>query len=285
MGKVVTVMNMKGGVGKTTVAMHLGGILGRYEIDRVQRKVLLIDYDPQFNLSQAFIPARKYFQLEKARKTIISVLLDSDADLDPYRLQIPDGESPPSVRELAYPLYKNGDSLLHIVPSTLNLMYLAMGYTEKQLEIFETRFVKFIRECRSIYDLVFIDCHPAGSIFTKTSLRNSDHVLIPVVPQRYSVRGIGLMLQFIDAKKIGSPGPTPHIIFNHVGRKGVPSEEAEIRSNPRFTGNCMTDTLKKYKAFSEPMDGKDFVWTSSKPWSSKAFWNVMQIAIEFVKRI
>jgi chromosome partitioning protein len=281
MGKVITVMNMKGGVGKTTVTMHLGGILGRYSINQLQRKVLLIDYDPQFNLSQAFIPPQKYFQLEKARKTIISVLLDSDADLNPYRIQTPDRESPPSVSELALPSSQN----LHIVPSTLDLMYLAMGYTEKQLEIFESRFAKFILECRTIYDLVFIDCHPAGSIFTKTSLRNSDHVLIPVVPQRYAVRGIGLMLQFIDAKKIGSPGPTPHIIFNQVGRTGISPEEAEIRSNPRFTQKCIADTLKKYKAFSEPMDGKHFVWTSRKPWSSIAFWNLYTIATEFVNRI
>ena len=75
MGTVVTVMNMKGGVGKTTVAMHLGGILGRYKFTAARtRKVLLIDYDPQFNLSQAFLPAKTYFDLESKRRTTISIL-------------------------------------------------------------------------------------------------------------------------------------------------------------------------------------------------------------------
>lgn len=55
MGTVVTIMNMKGGVGKTTVAMHLGGVISRYKFPDKRRKVLLVDYDPQFNLSQAFI--------------------------------------------------------------------------------------------------------------------------------------------------------------------------------------------------------------------------------------
>ncbi len=61
MTTVVTIMNMKGGVGKTTVTMHLGGIISLYKFGGKFRKVLLIDYDPQFNLSQAFIPAKTYF--------------------------------------------------------------------------------------------------------------------------------------------------------------------------------------------------------------------------------
>ncbi len=44
-------MNMKGGVGKTTVTMHLGGMIALYDIGDKQRNVLLIDYDPQFNLT------------------------------------------------------------------------------------------------------------------------------------------------------------------------------------------------------------------------------------------
>jgi len=57
-GIVITVMNMKGGVGKTTVSMHLAGVFARYMIGNKPRKILAIDYDPQFNLSQAFLPAK-----------------------------------------------------------------------------------------------------------------------------------------------------------------------------------------------------------------------------------
>ena len=49
MGVVITVMNMKGGVGKTTVAMHLAGAAARYVFNNKHRNVLAIDYDPQFN--------------------------------------------------------------------------------------------------------------------------------------------------------------------------------------------------------------------------------------------
>jgi chromosome partitioning protein len=80
MAIVVTVMNMKGGVGKTTVAMHIAGALARYRWpSKNPIRVLMIDYDPQFNLSQAFLPAKDYFALEKAKKTVLSVLQEDVA--------------------------------------------------------------------------------------------------------------------------------------------------------------------------------------------------------------
>ena len=286
MGTVVTVMNMKGGVGKTTVAMHLGGMISRYKFLDKRRKVLLVDYDPQFNLSQAFIPPIKYFSLEKKRKTTLSILQDDEADLDPYQIQLPGNEVPPKAADLIYQVYKFVDGTkLDIIPSTLDLMYIALGQSSQRTNPIERRFDKFMAECRKKYDLVVIDCHPAGSLFTKTSLRNSDHVIIPVVPQRYAVRGIGLMLKFIDSKWLGTNAPIPHILFNLTNRAAISKEEIAIRSNREFSKLCMMSTLKRFTAFSEPLDGKGFVWHSRKPWSTLAFLNLRDVAVEFINRI
>lgn len=289
-GKVVTVMNMKGGVGKTTVAMHVAGALGRYVWtgagETVGRKVLLIDYDPQFNLSQSYLPAKSYFSLENAKKTVLSVLQDDLSQLDPYKLQVPGSAQPPDVSSLVTPLwaFKNG-AKLDLVPSTLDLMYVALGRADGQVAVIEERFRKFIQAAREMYDLIFIDCHPAGSLMTKTALSNSDEVLIPVVPERYAVRGIGLMLDFINSKKQGATGPRPHVLFNRVPRVGHAAQEIEIRSNKKFADLCMSNTLKKYSAFSEPEEGKGFIWTSSKPYSTEAKRNVWAVAHEFAQRI
>ncbi len=286
MAVVATIMNMKGGVGKTTVAMHLGGMLAHYRYGRqARRKVLLIDYDPQFNLSQAFLPAKTYFKLEEERKTTIAILLDDDSNLDPYTLQVPGNHSPPNVFNVATRIlnFKDGGHL-DLIPSTLDLMYVALGQADAKTKPIEERFGKFIAECRAQYDVILIDCHPAGSLFTKTALRNSDHVVIPVVPQRYAVRGIGLMLQFIDAKTPGTPGPCPHILFNATARTGTSDTETEIRSNPRFATYCMVNTLKRYSAFSEPEAGSGFVWHSGKPYSTSAFQNLDSVTGEFVAR-
>jgi chromosome partitioning protein len=284
---VVTVMNMKGGVGKTTVAMHLAGVFCRYVLgSKKARRVLVIDYDPQFNLSQAFLPPKTYFALEKARKTTLAILLDDSTKLNPYQLQVPGNHSPPKVADVVTRVYAmtNG-GYLDLAPSTLDLMYVALGQSSAQLKPMEERFEKFMAECREKYDLVIIDCHPAGSIFTKTSLRNSDHVVIPVVPQRYAVRGIGLMMEFINEKNQGTKGPTPHILFNATARTGTSSEESAIRGNPAFASKCMLSTLHRFSAFSEPEGGTGFVWSSKKPYSKEARRNLLTVTQELQARI
>lgn len=140
----------------------------------------------------------------------------------------------------------------------------------------------FIDECKKLYDVTYIDCHPAGSLFTKTSLKNSDHVVIPVVPQRYAVRGIGLMMNFINSRKAGNGALTPHVLFNATSRVGASIQELEIRGNKDFAKHCMDSTLKKYKAFSEPEGGKGFTWTSTRAYSTEAMGNLITVAEELM---
>ena len=120
---------------------------------------------------------------------------------------MPRNNNPPDVATIVTHVYQStsrSNGSFDIIPSTLDLMYLALGQSDVKTKPIEERFEKFIEECRKIYDLILIDCHPAGSLFTKTSLRNSDDVLIPVVPESsYAIRGIGLMMNFIKAKKVG----------------------------------------------------------------------------------
>lgn len=284
---VVTVMNMKGGVGKTTACMHLASIAAAMEFTKGKsRRVLVIDYDPQFNLSQSLLPSKKYFELEREKKTILSVLLEDDVALDPYTIQVPGSSIPPSVDDIKASVlsYSHG-GILDIVPSTLNLMYVALGQAATSVKPLEDRFGKFINECRKKYDLILIDCHPAGSVFTKTSLRNSDHVLIPVAPQRYSVRGIGLMMEFIESKKQGGNGAVPHILFNLTPRVGVLKEEASIRANPKYSAYCMQSSLKKYSAFAELDEGNGYLWQNRKPYSSSAWANAYTVTSEFLTRL
>jgi len=283
MGKVLTIMNMKGGVGKTTVSIHLAGILCKSSL---AKRVLAIDYDPQFNLSQAFLPSREYFVLERARKTTLAILIDDDTRLDPYDIQVPWNHNPPKLADIVTRVYKSTKSGLDIIPSTLDMMYLALGQSEVKTKPMEERFAKFIDECRPLYDLILIDCHPAGSLFTKTSLRNSDDVLIPVVPDSpYAVRGVGLMMNFTNAKKAGSKSPKPHVLLNMTPRHGIAPNESRIRSSPEVSGVCMNSSLKWYKAFSEPQEGKGFVWDSGKPYSGQAYVNLLTVAREVVSRV
>lgn len=281
MAYVVTVMNMKGGVGKTTVAMHLAGVIALRRVRSEYHRVLVIDYDPQFNLSQSYLKAEKYLELEKAGKTCLSILNDDDSAINPWHLNVPGSDEPPSVTDLATKVYPR----LDLVPSTLDLMYLALGQTEKRTTLYEERFRKFITECRDQYDLILIDCHPAGSILTKTSLSNSDHVLIPVAPQRYALRGVALMLNFIRATKSTTGGPTAHILFNMTTSDGPSPEETVIRGTPRFTGKCLARTLRTSKHFEKPYGGEGFAWHSGLAWSKSAVTAVWHVAEELYTRM
>lgn len=287
MAAVVTVMNMKGGVGKTTVAAHLGGMLATYEYGGRRRSVLLVDYDPQFNLSQAWLPTRIYLDLEKKRRTMLAVLVDDPAGLNPYQLQVPDSAVPPRLADLEYVLYLPTAvrGKLAIVPSTLDLMFVALAEPDKKTKVIEDRFTKFIKAARDAYDVVIIDCHPAGSLFTKTALQNSDHVLIPVVPEKYSLRGVGLMMRFIEEKKSSAATPTPHILFNRVPRAGLSTEERSIRADPDYTAKCLAETLRLFKVFSDPEEGVGFAWRSGKPHSTRAWKNLYAVVREIVSRL
>ncbi len=287
MGKVVTVMNMKGGVGKTTVSMHLAAASAQWAFEeKAPRKVLVIDYDPQFNLSQSLLSPKTYYALEGKGQTILSVLIEDEDNLDPYHLQVPGNQNPPSVADIATRVHTaSKNRYLDLVPSTLDLMYVALGQADGSMKPLEERFSKFLEECKKSYDLVIIDCHPAGSLFTKTSLRNSDYVVIPVMPQKYAVRGIGLMMTFIEAKKQGAKGPEPIILFNCVPRIGVAKEEASIRADAKYGPLCMVNSLKKYSAFSEPEHGSGFAWQSKKAYSGEASFNIYRVCKEFLGKV
>ncbi len=289
MANVITIMNMKGGVGKTTVAMHLGGTLANGLFSK-RLKVLLIDYDPQYNLSQAFIPSNIHLEdLEKKRKTSLAILLDDETKIkNPFALQLDGNLEPPKVDELTYRIYSHAEGgKLDIIASTLDLMYVALGQTLDRAEPVEERFRKFIQLCRECYDIILIDCHPAGSILTKTSLQNSDEVIIPVVHEPYARRGVGLMTKFIEACRTGSGMPRYHILFNKAPRNKATATEAEIRTHSYYTSHCFAATMKQYKSFSTPREGHGFIWkkTGRDSYKREALKNLEVIAGELVGKL
>ena len=142
--------------------------------------------------------------------------------------------------------------------STLDLMYVALGQPARSLTPMKERFSTFIRQAKKIYDLVIIDCHPAGSVFTQTSLQTSDHLLIPVKPERYSLRGVRLMKRFVDGRGPQQSAIKPHIVFNYT--EGLSETEKQIRANAEFGPMCLSSTITKSSHLTYPNGGKKFMW-------------------------
>lgn len=276
-------MNMKGGVGKTTIACHFAGMAARETLGRDRRhKVLLIDYDPQFNSSQAYLKNADSLKAEEENRTTLSILMDRSSKSNPFSLQQMGEFPPPKVAELARTVFTYGDGRLDIIPSTLELMYVALGQPNKNSDLINERFSIFIREAKKIYDLVIIDCHPAASIFTQTSLSNSDHVIIPSKPDKFAIRGLGLMNKFVKGRGPQRAAIIPHILFNMV-QTGAPSpEESAIRTDPELGIMCLRGRVQERKHLSLPSEGRHFVWDRRVSYHKAVLQNLRDVFTEIM---
>lgn len=281
---VITFMNMKGGVGKTTMCVHTAAFFAY----RPPKRVLIIDYDPQFNASQHLLAPKPYYKLESENKTILSVLSPPKQKITPFVLAMPSRDEPlPPPQELATNVqsFANGGSL-DIVPGTLNLMYLALGQPRESLEPMEKRFARFAEMCADAYDYVFIDCHPAGSFLTKTALMASDHVVIPVAPDAFSMRGIVLMKEFLEYLSTFGKQPAIWIVFNQNRRAKYDVRlEKEIRTDATFGDRCLSQVIHYWTAIGTAASEHTLVYGIRRPWKYAAARDYLRLANELRERI
>lgn len=168
-GKVISIINMKGGVGKTALSVGISSFLS----EKKDKKVLLIDSDPQFNATQAFIDPEDYLQSEKT----IFKLFKPQTELHRSFVM-------PKREELVTVINKNLDILM----GDLNLVLVNKSSDSgliKRLKRFITK-----NNLRNYYDYIIIDCPPTLTLYTDSALVSSDYYLIPNRIDRYSNIGI-----------------------------------------------------------------------------------------------
>jgi len=182
-GKVISFINMKGGVGKTTLCIGLGEYLAKY----LNKKILFIDLDPQFNTTQSMMNLYdledEYLNDYKNYKTVRKFF--------EIPTQISEKPKMPEPSELIIEL----DDKMHIIAGTIDLIL-----ADNNKNSATTRRVsKFINDnkLRDQYDFIFIDCPPTISIYTDSALIASDFYLVPNRLDRYSILGITLLDQVV----------------------------------------------------------------------------------------
>lgn len=215
---VAALMNMKGGVGKSTMTANVGW----YAAYTRNKKVLLVDLDPQFNLSQYILGVRGYEQLlEDAGPTVEAVFVnDTNGSNSPAKL----------IRKVND--WDDG-SCLHLLPASLELAW-NMKYLPDRAHMLRD----FVDEVREKYDIVLIDCSPTESILSTASYMASDFIFIPVKAEFLSTIGLPLLLRSIEEfRKTHKNESVPEIggiIFNDTGEK---SEHDRSREYVRSIAN------------------------------------------------
>ncbi|MBP7005898.1 ParA family protein [Patescibacteria group bacterium] len=171
MARLISIVNQKGGVGKTTTAVNVGAYLAE-----LGKFVLIVDLDPQANATSGL--GIDHRSLE--RGVYESIL------------------SQASMRDVVLP---TGHELLRVAPATTALAGLNIELVD--LERREYRLREALLEVRNDYDFILVDCPPTLGLITLNGLVAGDEILIPVQAEYYALEGLGQLLETVKLVKEG----------------------------------------------------------------------------------
>lgn len=222
----ISVINMKGGVGKTTVAM----LLSRYAWDSLGLNVLAIDLDPQANLSQAFMGEQRY-------KDFIATGSPSIVEIfNGYRPPTKNSASPSSldVADVVsdYSPKRGGDNL-QIIPSRFDFSNHLIDWLKPNEQVLAQLIAGNFQE----KDLIIIDCAPTESIFTRAAYHASRYILVPIRPEYFATIGFPLLNDSLADFKRKNRGQKIEVIgvvinnssYHYSGNRGGPEKKTAIR--------------------------------------------------------
>lgn len=199
MAITISLLNMKGGVGKTTLAVSLA-----WQFHQEAANVLLVDLDPQFNATQYVMDYKSFEAHRKKAGTIADLLIEQPTlDLKPKKPK----------KNLSSALHRISDEngkKFDLLPAELRLAHVVKNPAQM-----DYRLEKILSKITQGYDYIFIDCAPTDSVLTTMALMASDFLLIPMRPDRFSILGFSNLVNTIETFRQNCEDP------HHVKVLGV----------------------------------------------------------------
>jgi cellulose biosynthesis protein BcsQ len=207
MGKVIATVNMKGGVGKTTLTVNIATCLAKIH----RKKVLVVDLDTQISASLSMISPAEFAKCRKENRTLRSLVSQA---IDRYAVKV--NEPDEKIYQVKDIVISNvckvqgldllvGDIDLYDEFLVSEMLYnRSLLYGEKQTfqqtwSKFEQGLIRGILEpALKNYDFIILDCAPGYNLITRSSLVASDYYLMPARPEPLSVVGIQLLQRRIE---------------------------------------------------------------------------------------
>jgi chromosome partitioning protein len=245
---VLSFINLKGGVGKTTTAVAVAEILAHEE----RKHVLLVDLDPQTNATVTLISEETWAEMDQSGRTIAQLFSDR---LNPHQPPKFDVESA-IVHGVS--TISDGIARLDLLPSSIQLIdlqdripmiALAGNFTANPLEILRNALQPVIDR----YDYVIIDCPPSLGTVTKNGLRISTGYVIPTIPDIVSTWGIYQIVDNVGrfAEDIGREIPALGIVATKVQGNKLHARVIEDLSAGRLGRFGNDDALQQPPVFAD----------------------------------
>ena len=205
MAQKISFLNIKGGVGKTSLLVNMGACLAH-----MGRRVLIVDFDAQSNASIWLMRLDRWNSLNKTpEKFLLNVFKDPSSRLSDCIQRSP-------IRDT------DGDEVLprlDLAPASFTLMDLEHEVPQIEDKPFYRRFQEALKEVEDDYDFILFDCPPNFFYTTQCALFASDHVLVPSNPDALSIIGFHLLVDKLarfksdtEEQRLSAGSPKPEII-------------------------------------------------------------------------